>query len=135
MALFRHFRHQNSDDKKGTKAFLRGNTPHRLKEGLDPMKQIKHGKAQILLGIYEKLLGERKISKDEILSKEKISPITFKRYLYDIKDYLSLNESDYILVYARRYKVYKLIHKPVEGASHPGEEALLGIGSPKIAYR
>ena len=98
------------------------------------MKQVKHGKAQILLGIYERLLSERKISKEEILSHEKISAITFKRYLYDIKDYLLFNDSEYVLVYARRYKVYKLVHKPSEGETRPSEETL-GVGSPKLAYR
>jgi hypothetical protein len=137
LALFRHFRHQNRDDKeKGHFSFpFEGGHPHhRLKEGLETMKQVKHGKAQILLGIYERLLSERKISKEEILSHEKISPITFKRYLYDIKDYLLLNDSAYVLVYARHYKVYKLIRKPVEGENHPSEETA-GVGSPKLAYR
>jgi DNA-binding CsgD family transcriptional regulator len=95
------------------------------------MKKKKSGKAQILLWIYEHLLQERKIAKEDVLNRESISPITFKRYLYDIKDYLELNGSDYILVYARRYKVYKLVRRNAEEAIESSE---MSIGSPKAAY-
>lgn len=95
------------------------------------MKKKKNGKAQILLWIYERLLEERKVAKEDVLAREKISPITFKRYLYDIKDYLEMNASEYVLVYARRYRVYKLIRRsPDEGKEAP----IATIGSPKVAY-
>ncbi len=95
------------------------------------MKKKRNGKAQILLWIYEHLLEERKVAKDDILAREEISAITFKRYLYDIKDYLAMNSSEYVLVYARRYKVYKLVRRnPEEGQQTP----IATIGSPKVAY-
>jgi DNA-binding CsgD family transcriptional regulator len=94
------------------------------------MKKRRNGKAQILLWIYERLLTERKIAKGDILEKEHISAITFKRYLYDIKDYLDINNSDYVLVYARRYKLYRLIRR--NGVPNvPSLEPT--VGSPKIA--
>jgi len=91
----------------------------------------KSGKAQILLWIYERLLQERRIAKEDVLNRESISPITFKRYLYDIKDYLELNGSEYLLVYTRRYKVYKLVRRNAEEAV---EVSKMSIGSPKVAY-
>jgi DNA-binding CsgD family transcriptional regulator len=99
------------------------------------MKDKKNGKTQMVLWMYEKLLSERKISKEEVLAKENISSITFKRYIYDIKDYLAINSSEYALVYTRRYKLYKLVHRENVGM---GKENLQGsanaIGEPKFAY-
>lgn len=89
----------------------------------------------MVLWIYEKLLSERKISKEEVLSHQKISPITFKRYIYDIKDYLAINASDYALVYTRRYKVYKLIRREGIGTMKQlNEDAVNPVGEPKLAY-
>ena len=95
------------------------------------MKKKKKGKAQILLWIYERLLEERKVAKEDVLAREKISPITFKRYLYAIKASLEMNSSEYVLVYARRYKVYKLVRRTPEEIQ---ENSAVSIGSPKVAY-
>jgi hypothetical protein len=91
------------------------------------MNEKKVGKAQIILLLYEKLLVERRISNTLSVGGESLPSVTFKRYIYDIRDYLAAFSSDYEILYSRRGKAYKLVKK------HPlGEkEALLSIGAPQ----
>lgn len=83
--------------------------------------------------MYERLLSERKIAKEDMLESEHISAITFKRYLYDIKDYLALNQSPFKLIYARRYKIYKLVPKTPDTPLN--ETTQFVVGACKLAYR
>jgi hypothetical protein len=99
------------------------------------MGKRKTGKTLTVLWIYEKLLGERKISKEEVLKHQNISSITFKRYLYNIKDYLAENGSNYVLVYARRYKVYRLIPRDDFNPAASAGEKPGDVGAPKFACR
>jgi hypothetical protein len=92
------------------------------------MKTPKLGKPQILLLMYELLLNKRYLTKSDTALFQKLPSITFKRYIYEIKDYLDENGSDYLLKYSRRYKAYRLLKKErVPTDLSP----LLAIGSPR----
>jgi hypothetical protein len=95
------------------------------------MKDKKIGKAQMILLLYEKLLTERRVANGFSFLADPLPSVTFKRYIYDIRDYLAAFASDYEVVYCRREKIYKLVRKH----QLDEKETFLSIGAPQTSVR
>lgn len=92
------------------------------------MNNYKLGKAQLLLLMYECLLDKRYLFKSDFEALQKLPPITFKRYVYEIQEYLVENDSDYEIKYSRKYKAYRLLRKE-KSLLNPAP--IFAIGAPR----
>ena len=70
---------------------------------------IKVNKSQALLFIFHVLLEKKKITKEEIMSRIDIEDLTFRRYMQEIRAYLSNFYINKDLVYSRKDEAYYLI--------------------------
>jgi hypothetical protein len=72
---------------------------------------MKVSKTQCLLYMYELLVENEEFSRDEVISKLEIPPLTFHRYVQELKAYLSNFGSNKELVYSRNEKKYRLMER------------------------
>lgn len=66
-------------------------------------------KGQTLLYIYNKLESEKVIIKAEIMDQCKLTDITFKRYIAEIRAYIKSFESNHEIKYVRKKDIYLLV--------------------------
>lgn len=71
----------------------------------------KEGKAEVLLAMYDSLQNEGKITNESLRCGKPLAPITFKRYIYNIRDHYARTRPNVSLKYVRRLKAYVLIKK------------------------
>ncbi len=69
---------------------------------------MKVNKSQALLYIFDKLLNEKHITKEEILDELEISELTFKRYIQELRAFLCNFYQECELVYSKSNKSYFL---------------------------
>lgn len=69
------------------------------------------GKVQAILYIFEQLLKKRSITKGEIQSVISISDVTFRRYIQEIRAFLSNFNEAYEIKYIKNEDVYYLNSK------------------------
>ena len=67
----------------------------------------KLSKTEIVLSLYTGLMDGKEIAMDEFCSNFSISVPTFKRYIQEIRSFLSNSYLPYELLYSRTEKVYK----------------------------
>jgi hypothetical protein len=71
----------------------------------------KEGKAEVLLMMYDSLQNEGKITNESLRDGKPLAPITFKRYVYNIRDHYARTRPSVSLKYVRRLKAYVLVKK------------------------
>jgi hypothetical protein len=71
----------------------------------------KEGKAEVLLTMYDALQNEGKVSNEALRNGSPLAPITFKRYIYNIRDHYAKARPNVSLKYVRRIKAYVLVKK------------------------
>lgn len=71
-------------------------------------------KSEVILLIFYKFLSEKSVDKKEVLRECSISPLTFARYLGDIRRFLKDNLSCYTILYDKKTNRYVLDLKSCE---------------------
>jgi predicted DNA-binding transcriptional regulator YafY len=67
---------------------------------------VKARKSQALLWMYERLLEKGSLTKEEYFAFFEVSGITYKRYVAELRAYLSNFHPERILFYDRRHRRY-----------------------------
>jgi hypothetical protein len=71
----------------------------------------KESKAEVLLAMYDALQNEGKVTNEALRDGKPLAPITFKRYIYNIRDHYLRSRPDVALKYVRRLRAYVLVKK------------------------
>lgn len=75
---------------------------------------MKVGKSQAIVFIYEQLLKNKTISKEDIQNVISISDVTFRRYIQELRAYLVNFNKDYEIVFEKKYDKYLLQNRMVK---------------------
>lgn len=75
---------------------------------------MKVGKTQAIVFIYEQLLKNKTISKEDIQNVISISDVTFRRYIQELRAYLVNFNKDYEIVFEKKYEKYLLQNRMVK---------------------
>lgn len=78
------------------------------------MKNSPFSKNISILYIYEKLIKEKRLDKKEIQKELLINDLAFKRYIKEIRNYLSFMKKDKEIYYDRGEDVYYLKKKTLD---------------------
>lgn len=69
---------------------------------------MKVGKTQAIVFIYEQLLKNKTISKEDIQNVISISDVTFRRYIQELRAYLINFNKNYEIIFEKKSEKYLL---------------------------
>lgn len=69
-------------------------------------------KCEAILYMYSELMRHREISKGAMMEKCDIQPMTFSRYISEIRTYFMEHDAYFDVIYDRKNEKYRLIGDP-----------------------